>query len=376
MLGENAGMRLAEIPTPAFLVDRKRFRANCDAMRARAAVSGVTFRPHVKTHKTLEGALLQHGGSRGPITVSTLAEAEFYAAAGYDDITYAVPIDPGKLDRAAALGRRVRLQVLLDHPEGLAAMEAFAASHGARFRVLLKVDSGARRAGVDPDDPESVAFARRLATSRAVDFLGLLTHAGHSYAARSREEILPVAAREAEVLTSFREAIGNPALIRSIGATPTASVVERIPPADELRPGNYVFYDAFQATIGSCSLDDCSASVLASVISIYPAQNKVMLDGGALALSKDAGPTHVDPEFGFGRVCDLDMRPLPMRIYSISQEHGQVRGDEPIDFARVRIGTKLRIVPNHSCLAAALFDRYWIVEDGRVVDEWRPVRGW
>ncbi|HEY0591102.1 MAG TPA: alanine racemase [Thermoanaerobaculia bacterium] len=369
-------MRIAEIPTPAFLVDRARFAANCDAMRAKAAASGVGFRPHVKTHKTLEGARLQLGAPRGPITVSTLAEAEFYAAAGFDDITYAVPIDPGKLDRAAALGRTIRLNLLLDHPAGLAAMEAFASSHRLRFPVFLKVDSGARRAGVDPSSGESVAFARRLKESPAVDLRGLLTHAGHSYAARSRAEIEPVAAGEAGVLTSFRDAIGDRSLRRSIGATPTASVVDRIPPSEEVRPGNYVFYDAFQAAIGSCALDACAASVLAAVVSVYPEQNKVIVDAGALALSKDAGPVHVDPEFGYGRVCDLDLRPLPLKVFSISQEHGQIRGEGPIDFARMTVGTKLRIIPNHSCLTAALFDRYWVIEQGRVVDEWRPVRGW
>ncbi len=369
-------MRIAEIPTPAFLVDRARFAANCDAMRAKAAASGVGFRPHVKTHKTLEGALLQHGGVRGPITVSTLAEAEFFAAARFDDITYAVPIDPGKLDRAASLGRSARLNLLVDHPDALAGMEGFAASHHVRFPLFLKVDSGGGRAGVDPASPESAAFARRLRESPAVEFRGLLTHAGHSYAARSRKEIEPVAADEASVLTAFREAIGEPSLLRSIGATPTASVVERIPSTEEVRPGNYVFYDAFQTAIGSCALDACSASVLATIVSVYPEQNKVIVDAGALALSKDAGPVHVDPQFGYGRVCDLDLRPLPLKIFSISQEHGQVRGESPIDFARLTIGTKLRIIPNHSCLTAALFDRYWILEQGRVVDEWRPVRGW
>ncbi|HEU5163619.1 MAG TPA: alanine racemase, partial [Thermoanaerobaculia bacterium] len=132
-------MRIEEIPTPALLVDRARFRTNCDAMRAKAAAAGIGFRPHVKTHKTIEGALLQHGGARGPITVSTLAEAEFFAAAGFDDITYAVPIDPGKLGRAAALGRRARLHLLIDHEDGLTALEEFAAAHAIRFSAFLKV---------------------------------------------------------------------------------------------------------------------------------------------------------------------------------------------------------------------------------------------
>ncbi|MGH9459313.1 MAG: alanine racemase [Thermoanaerobaculia bacterium] len=369
-------MHFLEIPTPAFLVDQQRFRRNCDAMRAKAERSGVAFRPHVKTHKTIEGARLQHGGASGPITVSTLAEAEAFGATGFGDVTYAVPIDPGKLERAADLMRTIRLAVLIDHAVAAEALDEWGRAHDVRFRVFLKVDSGAKRAGVDPDSDEAVALGRRLTESPAIEFVGLLTHAGHSYAARSREEIVPIAESEAAVLTALRDRIGAEGLLRSVGATPTASVVDRIPDTDEVRPGNYVFYDAFQAAIGSCTLDDCAASVLVTVLSHYPAQNKMIVDGGALALSKDTGPTHVDSDCGYGIVCDGALRPLPLRFAALSQEHGQIVGRGAIDFAKHPIGSRLRIVPNHSCLTAALFEHYWIVEEGKIVDEWRPVRGW
>lgn len=369
-------MLLDEIPTPALLLDRVQFRANCDGMREKAARSRVAFRPHVKTHKTIEGAKLQHGGERGPITVSTLAEAEFFADAGFDDITYAVPIDPGKLDRAADLSRRIRLQLLIDSAEALAALEERGSSLRVRFRALLKVDSGAKRAGVDPTRPESIDLARRMARSEAIAFEGFLTHAGHSYACSNPQEIRVVAEEEARVLTELRRATGLDRARRSIGATPTASVVDRFPDTDEVRPGNYVFYDAFQAAIGSCSLQQCSASVLVSVISFYPAQNKLIVDGGALAFSKDGGPTHIDPAFGYGIVCTPALEPLPLRLVSMSQEHGQIFGTAPIAPGGFPIGSKLRIIPNHSCLTAALFPEYLILEKGKVVDRWRPARGW
>lgn len=345
-------------------------------MLDRARRSGVAFRPHVKTHKTIEGARIQTGGS-GAITVSTMAEAEAFARAGFDDILYAVPIAPHRLPRAAALARTIRrMIVLVDHPDALQACEEFARAHDLRIEAALKVDSGARRAGVDPASGSSIDLARRLGSSDRVLFAGLVTHAGHSYACRSREEILPIAIEEAAVLTRFRDTIGMPALSRSIGSTPTASVVDLFPDTDEVRPGNYVFFDAFQASIGSCSLDDCAASVIVSVIGHYPASNRIIVDGGALALSKDTGPTHIDPAFGYGRVCALAGDPLPLRIVSLSQEHGQIVGDGPLDFAGHPIGSRLRIVPNHSCLTAALYDRYWVMRGGRIEEEWRPVRGW
>lgn len=370
-------MHLSEAATPSFLVDRPRVERNCARMLEKAKESNVRLRPHVKTHKTIEGARLQVGADKGPITVSTLAEAEFFAGAGFDDITWALPLDPAKLDRIDALGRSVQLQLLIDHLQTVRATEEHAGSKGTRYEVWLKVDSGASRAGVDPESSDAIELAQRIAASKCLDFRGLLTHAGHSYQASTRDEILRIAEEEAAVLSRFRERAGVEGVERSIGATPTASLVERFPECEEARPGNYVFFDAFQATLGSCSIDDVAVSVLVSVIGLYPEKNKVIVDGGALAMSKDGGPAHLQPDFGFGIVCDVSLRPLPMRLVSMSQEHGQILATGESALAGIGIGTRLRIIPNHSCLTAAMFDRY-LVHDagGRLLEEWRPARGW
>jgi D-serine deaminase-like pyridoxal phosphate-dependent protein len=360
---------LAELTTPAFLVDAARVRANCGRMRDKALASGVAFRPHVKTHKTIEIGRMQHGGTTGPITVSTLAEAEFFADAGFNDITYAVPIPPEKLARAAALARRIeRLNILVDSERALRAIEA----SGQMFDVYLKIDCGYHRAGVDPDDPDSARLALALRNSPSVHFQGFLTHAGHSYNAKNVDEVRRVAAAETEAVSRFRAIVGADDLVRSIGSTPTASVVDRFAECDEVRPGNYVFFDAFQATLGSCSLDDVAVSVLATVVGCYPERNNLVVDAGALAMSKDTGPDHIDPHFGYGIVCDVDLNPLPLRLIALSQEHGKIEGE----VVRYPVGAQLRIIPNHSCLTAAMYDRYYAVESGRVVEEWRPVRGW
>jgi D-serine deaminase-like pyridoxal phosphate-dependent protein len=360
-------LRMIDLQTPAFLADRNIVEQNCTRMREKARASGVAFRPHVKTHKTAEIARMQHGGALGPITVSTLAEAEFFADAGFVDITYAVPIAPEKIDRAAALAARIeRLHLLLDSQAALQALE----EHGGVFDVFLKVDCGYHRAGVDPEKPESVRLANAIARSQYVRFQGLLTHAGHSYHAKNVEEIRGVAAEETSALTRFRSKL-TPNLIRSIGSTPTASIVARFEDSDEVRPGNYVFYDAFQATIGSCRREDCAVSVLATVVGSYPDRREAIIDAGALALSKDLGPNHIDTKFGYGIVCDLDLRPLPIRLATVSQEHGKLQAADPPP-----VGAQLRIIPNHSCLTSAMYDVYHIIERGSIVDEWRPVRGW
>lgn len=364
-----------QFSTPAFLIDRNLLRANCDRMREKARRSDVSFRPHVKTHKTVEIGRMQHGGEPGPITVSTLAEAEFFADDGFRDITYAVPVAPEKLERAARLARRIeRFNILIDSERALRGVEAHHAAFGTGFDVFLKVDCGYHRAGVDPEDPGSVRLALALARSPAVRFRGLLTHAGHSYHARSVAEVRTIAAEESSALTRFRallsgEGLGE--LTRSIGSTPTAAVVDRFEQAEEVRPGNYVFFDAFQAALGSCALQDCAVSVLATVVGSYPERGSAIVDAGALALSKDAGADHLDAEAGFGVVCDLELRPLPLRLVTLSQEHGKLMGA-----AVPEIGTRLRIVPNHSCLTAAMFDQYHVIDGNAVVDRWRPVRGW
>ena len=341
-------------------------------MRNKALASGVAFRPHVKTHKTIEAARMQHGGAIGPITVSTMAEAEFFADGGFRDITYAVPIAPEKLARAAALAARIeRLNILLDSEAALRAVEEFHAAHGVVFDIFLKVDCGYHRAGVDPNDPDSARLAIAISQSPAAHFQGLLTHAGHSYNASGVEEIRRIAAEEIESLSRFRAFLGMDDLTRSIGSTPTTSIVDSFSDTDEVRPGNYVFFDAFQATLGSCSRDDIAVSVLSTVVGSYPERGEAIIDAGALALSKDVSPEHLDPNFGFGLVCDIDLRPLSARLVSLSQEHGKLKTGSPL-----AVGTRVRVMPNHSCLTAAMYDRYHVIDGGAIVDEWRPVRGW
>ncbi|HUK14350.1 MAG TPA: alanine racemase [Thermoanaerobaculaceae bacterium] len=374
-------MRLDDLPTPAALVELDTVERNTARMAERARSLGVRLRPHVKTHKTLEAARLQVRGSFGGITVSTLAEAEFFAAGGFRDITYAVPIAPAKLARAAEIAARIdRLNLLVEHADAAAAVERCARERGLRLAVLLKVDCGLHRAGVDPDDEASVALAGRLARSPVLDFRGILTHGGQSYHCRDTAQIRVVAARERDAMTGFAARLRRAGIAVeevSIGSTPTLAVAEDLAGVTEVRPGNYVFFDATQVAIGSCALADVAFSVLVRVIASHPERRELVVDGGALALSKDAGPAHVDPDCGFGLVLTAAGERLAgFRVTTLSQEHGIVRAPSPEAARALPIDALLRIVPNHSCLAAALFDRYAVVRGVEVVDEWRPVRGW
>lgn len=377
-------MKLSDLATPCALVELDVLERNVARMSERMTSLGVRLRPHVKTHKCVEAARLQVRGHFGGITVSTLAEARAFAAAGFRDITYAFPVPVDRLHEIAKLSLEVdRLNLLLDSQEALRALEHFAAAQslGFRFPVFLKVDCGDHRAGVDPSRAASLALTLEIARSPHVELAGLLTHAGHSYESCNASEIRAIAGQERDVMVAFalwvREA-GVDVREVSVGSTPTMNHIDDLSGVSEARPGNYVFHDAYQAAIGSCSLEDCAMSVLATVAARYPAQDKLIVTAGALALSKDAGPRHVDAECGYGVVCSADGRRRfgELRVADLSQEHGQVRAVKPIDLAQFPVGSRLRILPNHSCLAAAMFDRYFVVRGDEVLDEWKTVRGW
>jgi D-serine deaminase-like pyridoxal phosphate-dependent protein len=374
-------MQLADLTTPCALIDLDRLELNARRMTDRVRRLGVRLRPHVKTHKCLEAARIQTDGHFGGITVSTLAEARGFADGGFTDITYAVLVDTSRLDECEVLHRRLdRFSVLLDHPQTLSELESFAATSFNPVPVFLKVDCGLHRAGVDPGSEEALRLALDLDASPLIEFRGVLTHAGHSYRCRTPEELREVASAERDVAVSFADRIreaGVAVAEVSVGSTPTATAAEGLEGVTEIRPGNYAFFDVFQAAIGSCTLSDVALSVLVRVVGVYPERKQLVINGGALALSKDPGPTHIDPDCGFGVVTSArDLRPITgLKLVSLTQEHGVVRSEAPLDEAW-EPGTLLRILPNHSCLAAAGHDRYHVVRGDRVVDEWKTIRGW
>ena len=371
---------ISDLPTPAFLVDLDVVERNCRTMLDKARDAGVTLRPHVKTHKTVEGARLQLGGDSGPITVSTLAEAELYADAGFRDITYAVPITPGKLERAVRIQQKVDvLHLLVDHMDAVVAAGEFASANGVRLSIFIKIDCGYHRAGVDPSSDLALELARAIDAEPMLTLAGSLTHGGHSYHASGRDQIAVVAEEERRAVIDFGRRLADAGIAPgtlSTGSTPTVALAQHFEGIDEIRPGNYIFFDAFQASIGSCDWSDCAATVLASVIAIHPDRRQIVIDAGALALSKDRGATHLGDDPGYGVIAGRGGPRTDLRLHTLSQEHGQIEVEDAAVFDHVRIGHKLRIIVNHSCLSAALYDRYQIVRGEQVVDEWRPVRGW
>ena len=371
---------LDSLGTPSLVLDATRLRRNAAWMSDRARTLGVALRPHVKTHKCAEIARLQTEGHAGGVTVSTLGEAEQLADRGFSDFTYAVPIEPGKLERAVALARRVeRLALLTDDVEMPARLDAAAARAGISLDVFVKIDCGYHRCGVEPETPEAIEIPRRIAESRSLRFAGILTHAGHSYHCAGPDEVRDVARAERDVMVEHAERLRREGIdvpVVSVGSTPTISHVDHLEGVDEIRPGNYIFFDAFQATIGSCAPADCALSVVTAVVHRDVMRRRVVVDAGAIALSKDRGAVEVDPSCGYGRVVSLEGEELGLRVGSLSQEHGEIRVDDAALLDRLKVGARLRVVANHSCLTAAQHSHYEVVDGDRVVDRWEVLRGW
>jgi D-serine deaminase-like pyridoxal phosphate-dependent protein len=254
-------------------------------------------------------------------------------------------------------------------------MSEYAVRKNVIFDVLLKVDCGNHRCGVDPRKEDSLKLAGYLASLPGLRFRGVLAHAGHAYHCESRDQVKVVARMERAKTVGFAHRLrqsGIPVEIVSVGSTPTMSVVDSLAGVTEIRPGNYVFYDVFQAALGCCTRDRIALSVLSTVIGVYPQRDTFVIDAGALALSMDQSVRGMDPDGGFGEV-ETPRHGHRFPVLSLSQEHGIVGG---LCRAGVHPGTMVRVFPNHACLTAAQFDRYVVLKGGVKRGLWRIIKGW
>jgi len=374
---------LREAATPALVLDRRKLKGNCEGMTTRSHALGVRLRPHMKTLKSTEVARYAIDPLHGGIAVATLNEAEYFAQEGITDIQYAVCISPDKLPRAArVLGRAPQFSFFIDSLETAKHAMEFARANNAPFRIWLEMDCGEHRTGVDPEDPMMLDLARLLSQS-PLNFQGIATHAGHSYRASGPEELRAVAHAERLGAVSAAQrlrAAGIEVRGVSVGSTPTAVNLISGEGLTEIRAGVYMAGDLFQVSLRSLSLDDVAVTVLATVISDNRSHGQIVIDAGGLALSKDrstaVGP---GPDRDYGLVLDVFGRPFSpeLTVADVHQEHGEIRVHTRRQFDLLPIGTKVRIVPNHVCMTAAMYDSYLVTEGTeQIVDTWRRTNGW
>ena len=380
-------MLIDDLATPCLLIERARLEANLERMQARASANGAALRPHTKTHKCVALARRQRErGARG-LTVAKPGEAEVYVEHGFDDVRLAYTVvGRDKHERLLRLMDRARITFCVDTLDGARAASEFYAAHGRAAEVLVEIDAGYGRCGVGWDDPELPDFAKEIAAMPGLKLVGILTHAGHSYhgphegetkaealhrvMTEERDRMLAVAAR--------LRAVGVPgatpdAFEISIGSTPTMSVFENAThegfAVTEIRPGNYVFFDAMQVSLGAATLGDCALTILTTVISRHRdrgGQERLFLDAGKKILTSDAG--RYTEGHGVILYNPAEMVPHPhARLVGLSEEHGwvQVRGG-----ATFAVGDRLRVVPNHACVAVNTQAQLYVVEGEEVSETW------
>ncbi len=347
------------ITRPTLMLDEQRVIENIRQVKSKADAHKVLFRPHFKTHQSgVVGQWFRQEGVEA-ITVSSVDMAFYFAAHGWYDITIAFPLNVNQMEMINLLASRIRLTVIIDNDQQALALVS---SMQNPINVMIELDTGHRRTGIDAADTSSIArLADKLDRAPDITLTGLLTHAGHTYKAVGYQAIEAIALVAYEKMSAARERLGYPGLLLSWGDTPSCSMLEMLPPFDEWRPGNFVFFDVMQYHIGSCRIDQIAVALYCPVVSVYPERHQMVVHAGAVHLSKD----FIDAEDGFSLYgylvrpeTDGWSDPLPGAwLCSISQEHGVIQfiSGSPMLF---RPGDMVGILPVHSCLAADTMGGY------------------
>jgi D-serine deaminase-like pyridoxal phosphate-dependent protein len=372
------------LATPALLLDKDRLDRNLARLSSRMEARGVVLRPHMKTAKSIDVARCAHRSGHGPITVSTLAEAEYFAQHGFRDMTYAVGLAPHTAERAMQLRKAgIDLKVLLDSPEQATMLGAAGRAAGVTPSAFIEIDCDGHRGGLTATDPKLGMVAAALAEA-GVKLAGVLTHAGESYSLCTPGALEGAAENERTVAVAAAAALraaGHECPVVSVGSTPTAHFAEDLTGVTEMRAGVYMFFDLVMHGVGVCTTDDIAISVLATVIGTKPEKGWILVDAGWMALSRDRGTAAQRVDQGYGLVCDLSGKVYPdLIVAQASQEHGilAMRSGSTHALPHLSIGARVRILPNHACATASQHEVYNVVSAGSEVIQarWPRMRGW
>lgn len=372
---------LANINTPFLLVDKIKFDSNIAYLRDKLSSHNVQLRPHLKTVKSIAGAQYVLENFNSPATVSTVKEAEVFANAGYNNLIYAVGIDPKKLPRIQTLlNQGINITILLDSVVQAQAVALFCHEHQIKIPVLLEIDCDGHRGGIRPDDKRLVKIAKILDQGGA-ELRGVLTHAGESYNCSNKQRLVIAAEgeRDAAVLAASQlVASGLPCPVVSVGSTPTAHFAENFDGVTEVRAGVYSFFDLVMAGIGVCQPSDIALSVVTSVIGHNQHKDWLFIDAGWMSLSQDRGTRTQQKDCDYGLVCTIDGEIIPgLQVIAANQEHGIIATVDGSKLPDIAIATQLRVLPNHACSTAAMHAGYYVADPTRAeLDYWQRIQGW
>jgi D-serine deaminase-like pyridoxal phosphate-dependent protein len=358
-----------QIETPTLLLDAVKARRNIHRMAEKARRLGVRFRPHFKTHQSAEiGEWFRPEGVTA-ITVSSVDMAAYFARSGWQDITIAFSTNLRQVRQIGELAARVHLELLVESVEAASFLQENLATG---VDAWIKVDSGAGRTGLPWTDFEVIAnLARQIEHSSRLHLRGILTHAGHTYWAKTPQNVRRLTAESVGCMLQVKRGLLSAGLVNievSVGDTPGCSLSEDFAGVSEIRPGNFIFFDAEQFAVGACAVEDIAVALACPVVAKHPERNEAVIYGGAIHLSKECMPE--DGRMVYGKV-SLPYgngwgQPLAgAYVDRLSQEHGLLHL-EAEDLDRLRIGDLVCILPVHSCLTVQVMGEY-LTLDGHLI---------
>lgn len=337
-------------------------------MAGKAKKSNVIFRPHFKTHQSADvGSWFREAGADS-ITVSSISMAEYFAGEGWQDILVAFPVNILEIDKINSLSENINLSLLAESGKTIRYLDE---SLLHTCNIYVKIDTGYHRTGIAADDLAGLdKLIRQIRDSDKLRFTGFLTHSGHTYHAKSKNEIISIYNEALDKMQKLKARyVGEfPDLILSIGDTPACSLTEDFSGIDEIRPGNFVFYDVMQAELGSCNYEDIAAVLACPVVAKHQDRNEIVIYGGGIHLSKDSIQINNKTIFGLPVYMEERGWSLPIKdsyLKSLSQEHGIIKASDDL-FNHIKIGDIIGILPVHSCLAVSCMREYYTL-DGKYI---------
>lgn len=348
---------MLEIIRPTLVVDKEICWQNIERMAEKAAKYKMRFRPHFKTHQSAKIGEWFKQFNVEAITVSSVQMAEYFAANGWKDITIAISLNLLEIENINRLAAAIKINVLVENRE---AARVLAEKANSKMGIFLKIDTGYHRTGIPSSRTNTIdSILEILSTNKKVEFKGFLTHTGHTYQANSTNEIF---SRHFDALLKLkslknRYQKNHPKLEVSMGDTPSASICGNFDGVDELRPGNFIFYDLMQQSLGTCQMEDIAVKVICPVIAKHVSRSEIVIYGGAVHFSKDT-LVNTDGKHLFGRVIihkqgESILLGTNNYLSKLSQEHGTLKVT-PSNFKDINVGDLIEIIPVHSCLTANL----------------------
>lgn len=359
---------ISDLETPVLILDTGIMHRNLDRMARIARENGVDLRPHVKTHKCPDLAREQLRSGAIGIAVAKLSEAEVMVRSGIENIQIANEIvDPRKIERLALLAKEAeedtkpQVTIAADNPDNVDHLSSVMSRHGASLNVLVDIDIGYHRTGLPWKKPDMIArFVRHIRSAPGLHFLGIMTHAGQVYSSTNIHDVEEIGIHEGTSMAGLARQLANRGLeceCVSVGSTSTAPFAAQVEGITEIRPGNYIFNDAIQMSLGVARVEDCALRILATVTST-PSKEWIIIDAGSKSLGPETGFAGNRNLTGHGHILGKDAV-----IDKLTEEHGFIGGIGTGE--TFELGEVIEIIPNHACFCVNLHDRMIGKQDGK-----------